>query len=234
MSYNFTQNIVFDLNTIPYFLAFCLYIRIFLYLGYTFLKLTNNKFYLLNKDRKQYVVKNIVKSINLGALSLYSIPCIIYPAFMYQTWNNKLMHIAGLFYSSNDFVALLYVDNLSSTTKNHHKVTVVLSFLALGIDYTTSTLGRMLFIYTLASSYAFLVNYYLGSRFLYDKYNKSLVNMKKNARNVYALSLFLNWNWHIYWCLTNFNLLGIQHLLYFGVMIPVVKDDIVLLTWLCN
>ena len=222
----------YNLECIPYFIFFSIYVRIFFYITYIFLNNTNTKFLTLKNDRKQYVVKNIVKSVNLCGLSLYSVPYIIYPAFMYHKWNNNLMHIAGLFYSSNDFVALTYVNNLSTTTKNHHKVTIFLSFLALAIDYNTSSLGKMLFVYTLSSSNAFLVNYHLGSRLLYNK--EETLTIKKNARNVYAISLIINWGWHIYWCLTNFNLLGLQHLLYFGVMIPVVKDDIVLLTWLCN
>jgi hypothetical protein len=142
------------------------------------------------------------------------------------------MHICGLYYSSNDFVALFTVKKLSKTTINHHKVTVFLSFLALNIDYSNSSLGRMLFIYTLSSSYAFIVNYYLGSRFLHQR--NALTNMKKVARNVYGLTLFCNWNWHIIWSFINYNLLGIQHLIYFFVMYFVVKDDIVLFTWLCN
>lgn len=222
----------YNFESIPYFIFFSIYVRIFFYITYIFLNNTNTKFLNLKNDRKQYVVKNIVKSVNLCGLSLYSVPYIIYPAFMYNKWNNNLMHIAGLYYSSNDFVALTYVNNLSTTTKNHHKVTIFLSFLALAIDYNNSSLGKMLFVYTLSSSNAFLVNYHLGTRLLYNK--EETLTIKKNARNVYAMSLLINWGWHIYWCLTNFNLLGLQHLLYFGVMIPVVKDDIVLLTWLCN
>tara|TARA_A100001011_G_scaffold23766_1_gene23680 strand:- start:319 stop:801 length:483 start_codon:yes stop_codon:yes gene_type:complete len=159
-------------------------------------------------------------------------PYIIYPAVVYYKWDNNIMHICGLFYSANDFVALIYVNNLSKTTKNHHKVTVFLSFLALGIDYTQSTLGRMLFVYTLSSSYAYLVNYYLGTRFLYDK--KETLQMKKNARNIYGTTLICNWTWHICWSVINYNLIGIQHLIYFFIMYYVVKDDIILFTWLCN
>ena len=232
MEFYLNPTISYNFKSIPYFLVFCIYVRLFFYVIYIFFNYTNQKFYRLKNERKQYVVKNIVKSINLGALSLYSLPYIIYPAFMYQTWNNNILHIAGLFYSSNDFVALTYVDNLSVTTKSHHKVTVFLSFLALAIDYNTSSLGKMLFVYTLSSTNAFLVNYHLGSRFLYDK--DETYDMKKKARNVYAMTLFFNWGWHIYWSITNFDLLGIQHLFYFCVMYYVVKDDLVLFSWLCN
>ena len=232
MEFYLNPTFSYNFNSIPYFFLFCIYVRFFFYITYLFLNYTNQHFYILKNEKKQYVVKNIVKSVNLAALSLYSLPSIVYPAFMYHKWDNNFIHIAGLFYSSNDFVALTYVDNLSLTTKNHHKVTVFLSFLALAIDFNTSSLGKMLFVYTLSSSNAFLVNYHLGSRFLFGK--DETYDMKKKARNVYAFTLFLNWGWHIYWCLTNLNLLRIQHLIYFCVMYPVVKDDIVLLSWLCN
>ena len=142
------------------------------------------------------------------------------------------MQICGLFYSSNDFIALIYVKKLSPTTKNHHKVTLFLSFLSLGIDYNTSTLGRMLFVYTLASSSAFVVNYYLGMRFLKDK--EKTAETRILARNIYGISLFLNWGWHIYWSTNYYYLLGPQHFIYFFVLFWIIKDDIILFKWLCN
>ena len=180
-------------------------------------------------DKKQYVVKNIVKSINLAALSIYSLPYIVYPLVMSQNLNNGLMHITGLFYSSGDFIALMYVKDLPSTTKNHHKVTVFFSFLSLGIDFNNSSLGKLLFVYTMASANAFIVNYHLGSRFLYDK--EDTLYMKKKARDVYGLTLFFNWGWHVYWFITNFNDLAIEHFFYLCILYPIVKDDIILFSW---
>jgi len=197
-----------------------------------FIKTRYKKYLELENDKQQYVTKNIVKSINLAGLTLYSIPKIIYPAIMYNSWNNSIVHICGVFYSSNDFVALMTVDKLAESTKSHHRITTVLSLVALSIDFNTSTLGRMMFIYTIASSSAYLVNTYLGMRFLYNK--DSLIKMKKRARDIYGVSLFLNWSWHIYWAINNYNLLGIQHYLYFLLLFWIVKDDIILFKWLCR
>lgn len=222
----------YKFSLIPYFFIFSLYVRIFLFILHNYLNLFNKKYISYPQYRKQYITKNIVKSINLGALTLYSIPCIIYPAYFYNYWDNNIMYMCGLFYSSNDFVALTYVDKLSQTTKNHHRVTIFMSLVSLGIDYTTSTLGRMLFVYTLASSSAFIVNYYLGMRFLEDK--EKTKDLKIMARNIYGLSLFVNWAWHLYWSANYYYLLGPEHFIYFFMLFWIVKDDIILFKWLCN
>jgi hypothetical protein len=140
--------------------------------------------------------------------------------------------MCGLFYSSNDFIALTCVEKLSPTTKNHHRVTILMSLVSLGIDYTTSTLGRMLFVYTLASSSAFIVNYYLGMRFLEDK--EKTKDLKLMARNIYGVSLLSNWTWHLYWSTNYYYLLGPEHFIYFFMLFWIVKDDIILFKWLCN
>ena len=223
-SYNFSY--------IPYFFAFSIYVRILFNILDTVLITLNKKYINYPTYRQQYIVKNLVKSFNLGALTLYSVPYVIYPAFFYNSWDNNILYMCGLFYSSNDFVALTYVEKLSSTTKNHHKVTLFLSFLSLGIDYNTSSLGRMLFVYTLASSSAFMVNYYLGMRFLKER--NEMKETKLLARNIYGVSLLSNWSWHIYWCINYYLLLEIQHYIYFFVLFWIVKDDIILFNWLCN
>jgi hypothetical protein len=218
-------------KNIFYYFLFYIYVYGFYEILYSYLHYIK-KINSLTPYKKKYVVKNLVKSINLAALTFYSIPYLIYPAITYHTWDNNIIHVCGLFYSSNDLAALIYVPNLPKTTKNHHQVTVFLSVVSLFIDYNTSSLGRMLFIYSLSSSSSFIVNTYLGSRYICDK--KDLVTMKKSARNIYGLSLSINWGWHIYWCVNYYYLLRIQHLLYFLIMFFIVKDDIILFKWLCN
>jgi hypothetical protein len=222
----------YNISLLPYFLLFSFYVRISFFILHNYLNIFNKKYITYPTHRKQYITKNIVKSVNLGALTLFSMPCIIYPAYFYNSWNNDIMKLCGLFYSSNDFIALVCVKKLSPTTKNHHRVTVFLSLVSLGIDFTTSTLGRMLFVYTLASSSAFIVNYYLGMRFLEDK--EKTKDLKKMARNIYGVSLLSNWGWHLYWSTNYYYLLGPEHFIYFFMLFWIVKDDIILFKWLCN
>ena len=225
------MNITYMFKNLFYYFLFYIYVYGSYEILYIYLH-CKKKINTLTQYKKKYVVKNLIKSFNLAGLTLYSVPFVIYPAFMYHSWNNNIIHLCGLFYSSNDLAALMYVPNLPKTTQNHHKVTVFLSLLSLFIDYNNSSLGRMLFVYTIASSSSFIVNTYLGSRYIYDK--EELVSMKKTARNVYGMALATNWGWHIYWCVNYYYLLNIQHLLYFIVMFFIVKDDIILFKWLCN
>tara|TARA_B110000967_G_C18807327_1_gene521718 strand:+ start:599 stop:1285 length:687 start_codon:yes stop_codon:yes gene_type:complete len=224
-------NMEMILNNIYYFILFCGLVRSSYFITDIVLKNTTKKYLTLDNDKQQYVQKNIVKSINLACLTVYGVSQIIYPVVMYNTWDNNIIHICGVFYSSNDFVALLYVNKLSQTTKNHHKITVFLSFVALTVDFKTSTFGKMMFIYTFSSTATYLVNTYLGIRFLYEK--DDLTIMKRSARNIYGVSLLLNWCWHIQWCINNFNLLGVQHYLYFLLLFFIIKDDVLLFKWLC-
>ena len=134
--------------------------------------------------KRQYIIKNYSKSINLAALSIFSIPYILYPIILNQPCNNHLYHVCGAFYSCNDFYALVNVQKLPKTTRNHHIISTTLSFISFGVDFNQSELGRMLFTYTLFSSFTFVVNYYLGSRYLHKLEKINFIRVQ--SRNIYA------------------------------------------------
>ena len=90
----------------------------------------------------------------------------------------------------------------------------------------------MLFIYTICSAYAFLVNMYLGLRLFYKK--GQLLFLRKMARNVYIISCTTNWLIHIYLYYTHYSDLGIEHLAYLVFLYFIIMDDIILISWLCN
>ena len=54
------------------------------------------------------------------------------------------------------------------------------------------------------------------------------------ARNIYFLCCLFNWGWHLIWIFNNFGIINIGHLMYFMVLFWIVKDDIILLSWLNN
>ncbi len=60
----------------------------------------------LSETLKLYIAKNIIKSIVLLLLSLYS-PIVIYNIYQSQYWNNNLMNHIGSIYVSNDIIGLL-------------------------------------------------------------------------------------------------------------------------------
>lgn len=226
------DNISHKIYYLSYFFMYFVYIRSFYTIGFKLLENNNNKFNELTHYKKKYVVKNMVKSVNLLFLIIYSLPNIIYPVFVNNSWDNNLLYKAGLFYASNDFAALTYITDLPANTRNHHIITTSLSIVGINIDYKSSLLGRMVFIYAFFSSISYPVNTYLGIRHLYDK--EYLKPMKKITKNIYALSLSLNWGWHIYTAINNFYILGISHYIYFFALFWIIKDDIILMRWLSN
>ena len=197
--------------------------------------LSNNyiNFRNLPLDKQNYSVKNLIKSSILSSLCLISIPTIVIPVYMNGYWSNWWCHRLGILYTVNDTMGLILVDKLPESTKIHHRITTGLCLLSLGIDFQTSTLGQMLYVYTLASAGAYLVNYYLGMRLLFNKEDGlKLINIKKRARDIYFISCLLNWGWHLQWTFRNYNLIGIQHILYFFFLSYIIKDDLILLNWL--
>ena len=214
-----------------YYISFVLYVR-FLYFCTFHLLHKNKNFQGLSLYKKKYVTKNIVKSFNLFISLLVGFPAFIYPAFMYNIWNNHTIYLLGFFYSSNDFAALNYIEDLPKNTRNHHIVTTLISFFSINLDFNTSILGRMVICYAFFSALSLPVNTYLGLRYIYDK--KNLVTFKKYCRNIYALTLSIIWTYHIITFYNNFYLFGIQHYIYLFGLIWIVKDDIILMKWLSN
>jgi len=195
--------------------------------------LSNNyiNFRSLPLHKQNYSVKNLIKSSILCSILLISIPTIIIPVYFTGYWSNWWCHRLGVLYTVNDTMGLILVDKLPESTKIHHRITTTLCLLGLGINFQTSTLGQMLYVYTLASSGAYLVNYYLGARLLFNKQD-SLQLIKRRARDIYFISCLLNWSWHIQWTIRNYNLIGLEHILYFFFLNYIIKDDLILLNWL--
>jgi|UniRef100_A0A6C0C0Z9 hypothetical protein len=183
--------------------------------------------------KQNYSVKNLIKSSILCSLCFISVPTIVIPVYFRGYWSNWWCHRLGVLYTVNDTLGLLLVDKLPASTKLHHRITTTLCLMSLGIDFQTSTLGQMMYVYTLASAGAYLVNYYLGLRLLFDKKEGEKLNyIKRRARDIYFISCLLNWGWHTLWTIRNYNLIGIQHMMYFFFLSYIIKDDLILLNWL--
>jgi hypothetical protein len=183
-------------------------------------------------ERRKYIIKNFIKSALLLVLSIGLFGPVIWPAIRYNQWNSRLIHITGAIYTSNDLMGLVMVKKLPYSTKMHHIITTALCLTCFGIDFQTSHLGKMMFVYTFASSQAYLVNFYLGARLLTEKAKLEMVRI--TARNIYFLCCLFNWGWHLFWILNNYSIVNTSHLLYFTLLFWIVKDDIILLSWLNN
>ena len=190
------------------------------------------KYKILPLERRKYIIKNFIKSFFLLVLSYGMFRPLIWPAIRYNQWDNRLIHLTGEMYTSNDLMGLVMVKNLPYSTKMHHTITTLLCLTCFGIDFQTSHLGKMMFVYTLCSSHAYLVNFYLGARLLTEKAKLELLRI--TARNIYFLCCLFNWGWHLVWIFSNFGIINTGHLMYFAVLFWIIKDDIILLSWLNN
>ena len=152
------------------------------------------KYNMLPLERRKYIIKNFIKSFFLLVLSYGMFRPLIWPAIRYNQWDNRLIHLTGAMYTSNDLMGLVMVKNLPYSTKMHHTITTLLCLTCFGIDFQTSHLGKMMFVYTLSSSHAYLVNFYLGARLLTEKAKLEILRIM--ARNIYDLIVHNSDVWH--------------------------------------
>uniref|UniRef100_A0A6C0C3T5 TLC domain-containing protein n=1 Tax=viral metagenome TaxID=1070528 RepID=A0A6C0C3T5_9ZZZZ len=182
--------------------------------------------------KRNYIIKNFIKSFLLLALSMSVFKPVIWPAIRYNQWNSKLIHLTGAMYTSNDLMGLVMVESLPYSTKMHHAISTTLCITCFSLDFQTSHLGKMMFVYTFASSQAYLVNFYLGARLLTDKAKLEIVRIA--SRNIYFICCLFNWGWHLLWVSNNYSIMNTGHIMYFFLLFWIIKDDIILLSWLNN
>jgi len=186
----------------------------------------------LSPSRRLYLIKNFLKSYILMILCIGALKPVIIPAIMYNEWNTIYIQTTAALYASNDIMGLIMVKDLHQSTKMHHTIVTALCLTSFGIEFQTSHVGKMMFVYTISSSHAYLVNFYLGARLLVEKARLEMVRI--TSRNIYFVCCLVNWSWHILWILNNYNIISGGHLLYFCVLFWIIKDDIILLSWLNN
>ena len=202
----------------------------------------NTNFQHLKLERQLYIIKNVVKSMVLLYVGLFA--SIDFFNFINDgRFKMNTVYDYASYYVANDLIALLIVPNLPNTTKTHHKITCLFLLYTLHVDFNNiENVGHLLFIYTIFSSYAFLVNFYLGIRFLKNKNNTySLLNSiidytKKYAYYIYLFSCIINWiiqvsliSYRMYTGIIN-----LHYILYSGLLYFIVKDDLILMNLLKN
>ena len=200
----------------------------------------NEQFQKIKISKQLYIVKNIVKSWILLYIAIYA-SIDFYKYLVTNEINMNLIYHYASTYVSNDILALILVPNLPYTTRIHHMITSLFLLYTLNIDYNDITnVGHLLFLYTLFSSYTFLVNFYLGIRFLKHEKNKYLNEIIEYCRvyayYIYKYSCFVNWTIHI--LLLSYRLyigvFNIHYIIYSGLLFFIVKDDLILMSWLQN
>lgn len=187
-------------------------------------------------DKKFYVLSNLIKSAVLLAYCP-SAASTLYGALVRDEWSTRRIRNLGVLYAIPDTVSLLLVSRMATSTKVHHLCVVAFMVCNLFIDYEHESVGRALVVYAIFSTFAYLVNLLLASRFLPLVPSISLV-LSTLALVIYAGTLGVNWLWQVAFLyrLVRSPTLGAAHAtaigLYVSLIALVVRDDLVLVRWL--
>lgn len=205
----------------------------------------------LVEHKRMYILKNIIKSVNMFMIFLFTTKQ-LFTFFYLDQYDNLIIQYYGAAYVANDFLALLIVDKLPNTTIIHHRLSVLLYYILISFDINSNFVLKLLVAYTFFSYCAFMVNLYLGIRYFIQEnnddpninnQNDSLMIRNANAiiNNVrigayynYVICCFFNWSIHSYLlCKRAYsNLFGFSELCYCLLLIPIIRDDLILMSWL--
>jgi hypothetical protein len=183
-----------------------------------------------NDYKKKYIVKNVFKSVLLFFLFLLTTIPII-DGFIFNNWSCLSFHIIGSFYMAVDLGAMIYVKGLPRTTIIHHVSVTIMGLINIMLDYNVNGYYRSFLLYGYFSCIPFLVNFYLGSRYIIqdDQIKKKVAYY---SFITYTLSLILNILCEIVlFYSVPFNYSIIIYLVILGMIF---NDDIVLITFLYN
>ena len=189
-------------------------------------------------DKKFYVLSNLIKSAVLTAYTPQA-AYLLYQSIALDEWSTPRIRSLGVLYAIPDFVSLFLVQRMALTTKAHHICVVIFMVINLYNDYAHENVCRALVVYAVFSTFAYLVNLLLASRFLPVKPRMSLA-MSAVALVVYTSCLAINWMWQVgfvaslharKWANGDAHAVGAIYA-YLAAISMVVYDDVVLTKWL--
>jgi hypothetical protein len=178
-----------------YFFLMLLFIYLHKYVYYYGEKIlinynNSNELINLSEYKIKYIIKNIWKSCILFLILIFGTFHIL-EGFINNIWYNVFFYIFGTIYSSLDISGLIFVRGLPTATVVHHCVVGILGSLNLLVDYSVSGYYRSIIIYTYFSIIPFLVNFYLGYRYI--SVNKERIKKIANySYKIYTFSLISN------------------------------------------
>lgn len=213
----------------PYFLLVSVNILVLYYMFYFWLDILSEKFRNINPAHKKiYVVKNFVKSLYLADI------CLKIPAILTQLYNRNLDLIfvkkLSIAYFLNDFIALLIVPKLPTTTVLHHIFSSTLGFYTLTKTTNTIDIQMLALMYGCFSCMSYIVNFFLAYRVIYNN-NFSGKILAFLSLIIYISTTALNWLVQVYLLYDSFKF-TFGFLGYFVFLYMVMRDDIILMKWL--
>ena len=188
----------------------------------------NDQYNKLSLDRKNYFLKNIVKSIVLLYISSIG-TYMIYNGYVMKIWKNRLFYQVGYQYAALDILGLIMVRKLPINSKIHHISSFILAYLNTRVNYEKRTFWIGLPIYCLLSCYAFTVNLFLALRLV--KSLKELKILIDLCYYSYGLLLGINWSYQLY-VVYNYFEVSFGLTFYVSLILFVANDDIKLMRFL--
>tara|TARA_B100001142_G_scaffold97315_1_gene99224 strand:+ start:6423 stop:7055 length:633 start_codon:yes stop_codon:yes gene_type:complete len=194
-----------------------------------YLNIMYSKYKSYDNEKKQYIIKNTMKSGALYGLSIIS-PPIIYSLIVNDNYYNYnlIIQIGAIIYTINDTVALYKLKNLSNSTKYHHIVSTSFGIISIFTDFYSNDTSKLLFIYCISACLTYNVNLFMGMRFLLSK--KDLITLQQKCLYSYTISCALNWGYHIYYLFTNNHTIPL--VIYYLLICVLIYDDLKLIKWL--
>lgn len=211
-------------------LFFCLAIRRCYNVVDSTFQYTYAKYNTLPKHRQMYIQKNTVKSFVLACMLPPAIVFIVYPILNNELWNTRLIHYFAVLYGANDFVGLVCVDKLPTTTYIHHIICTLLVLTSLALDFNESPMAQSMLVYTFCAASSYIVNFHLAVRWLYAK--GELHWLQHVAASIYGACCGVSWTWQVYWIYIT--PLTWYMYIYIVMMLLIVRDDIILMQWLVS
>jgi len=181
--------------------------------------------------KKFYVLSNLVKAAVLLSYTPVAART-LYLGMVNDEWRTTSIRNLGVLYAIPDTVSLLLVERMALTTRIHHLCVIVFMVINLFNDYSERNVWRALVVYAVFSTFAYLVNLLLASRFLAVHPSLSYW-LSAGALVIYTSCLAANWAWQVHY-LTGLwvDTRAYSILAYVGVILLVVWDDVVLVKWL--
>ena len=175
------------------------------------------KEYDFSTEKASYVACNFTKS---------AILCLVVVS---PLWYNTLFEFdpgvcrfLAVSYGITDFTALFQNKRMMLTTVIHHFLVTLMSIYFAAVSAITPTMGSVVW-YGLWSAFAYPVNTYLGLR----KMGKH-PRFKRFAFYVYLVACLFNWVYQV-WFFLKLGTWGWQPILWFVIIIALIRDDLILL-----
>lgn len=199
------------------------------------LKKCSKKYNDYTLDRQEYILTNIIKSQVLLVISglflgnvyneSFDILTVKHNSNNYLFWKN----IAAL-YACTDFIGLIRNGKMEMSTVIHHYCVLITYFIISILDLRTESVFKAAMMYGAFSSLAFLVNLYLGIRFLAEENNKTVLVIKKLSAVSYVVACGFNWTWQVYYM----RVLYLNSINVYGIIVPFTVYTILLGAWISD